>query len=254
MPGNILHKNSTNLIFASLLTGVYDVNRNELLKQNEFSIIQKWYDSIVQLQLHAIVFHNTFSKDMVEKYSNEYIQFIEIQYDKRLNPNVFRYFIYQDYITRHLQQISHLFVTDITDVEVVNNPFTSAVFLQNSDCLFCGDEPEILDNEWMRNHSDHLRKSIPEFSNYEALHQQQTLLNCGVIGANVTVMKLLFDGMVALHEACSFTNKTAYTLDMGVFNYAARTTFADKIFHGKPVNTVFKKYENNRSDCWFRHK
>jgi hypothetical protein len=24
--------------------------------------------------------------------------------------------------------------------------------------------------------------------------------------------------------------------------------------HGFPVNTVFKAYEETRSDCWFRHK
>ena len=254
MPANIDYKTSTNFIFGSLFTGVFDVNRNELLVQNDFTIIQKWYDSIVKLKLNAIIFHNTFSKDVVEKYSNEYIQFIEIMYDKKLNPNIFRYFIYQDYIRQNPKQISNLFVTDITDVELVNNPFESAFYIENSDCLFCGDEPEILDNEWMYNHNTHLRNFIPGFSNYEALYKQKTLLNCGVIGANITIMKLLLDKMVAMHKDCSFTNNTAYTLDMGVFNYVARTGFTDKIFYGEPVNTVFKKYEIERTDCWFRHK
>jgi hypothetical protein len=26
------------------------------------------------------------------------------------------------------------------------------------------------------------------------------------------------------------------------------------LHHGFPVNTVFKAYEETRSDCWFRHK
>ena len=153
-----------------------------------------------------------------------------------------------------MKEISNLFITDITDVEVIKNPFTSDTFLEKSGCLFCGDEPEVLDNEWMRNHCSHLRSSIPEFHIYEALNKHETLLNCGVVGGNITVMKLLFDKMVAIHNAFSFTNRTDYTLDMGVFNFVARTTFAHKIIHGEPVSTIFKKYENKRTDCWFRHK
>ncbi len=244
----------SNYIFATLLTGVYDVNRNEIIDDNDFSIIKKWYDSIIKLQLNAIVFHNTFSKEIVEKYNNEYIQFIEIEYNTSLNPNVFRYFVYRDYIKENFHEIENLFVTDITDVEVINNPFESHVFAENSDCLFCGDELEILDNVWMRDHCSHLRNSMPDFGVYEALNQHETLLNCGIIGANITVMKLLFDKMVAIHDSFSYTNTSDYTLDMGVFNYVARTTFLHKIIHGEPVNTIFKKYESQRTDCWFRHK
>jgi hypothetical protein len=254
MAGYTHSKNATNFIFASLVTGVYDVNRNEVLQKNNFETIQKWYDSVVKRQLNAIVFHNTFSKDIIEKYANDHVQFIEVVYDEKLNPNVFRYFIYQDYITQHSKQIDNLFITDITDVEIINDPFESNAFIENPDCLFCGDEPKMLNNEWMQAHNNHLRNSMPGFSIYEEVNKNKTLLNCGVIGANITLMKLLLDEMVAMHKAYSFTNKTAYTLDMGVFNYIVRTAFADKIFHGKPVNTVFKKYESERTDCWFRHK
>jgi hypothetical protein len=251
---NVGYKNSKNVILASLLTGVYDVNRNELLKKNDFGIIKKWYDSILKLQLKAIVFHNSFSKDIVEKYTNDYIQFVEVEYDERLKPNVFRYFIYQDYLKQNLKEIQNLFVTDITDVEVVKSPFESNIYIQNADSLFCGDELEILDNDWMRNHCNHLRNLMPDFSTYEALNKYETLLNCGVIGGKITVMKLLFDKMLAVHNAFSYTNTTDYTLDMGVFNFVARTTFPNKICHGEPVNTNFKKYESQRTDCWFRHK
>jgi len=41
---------------------------------------------------------------------------------------------------------------------------------------------------------------------------------------------------------------------MGAFNYLARTQFNGHLRHGAPVNTVFKMYENERQDCWFRHK
>jgi hypothetical protein len=41
---------------------------------------------------------------------------------------------------------------------------------------------------------------------------------------------------------------------MGAFNYLARTQFNGHLRHGAPVNTVFKMYETERQDCWFRHK
>ena len=42
-----MNKPSVNLICASLLTGVYDVNRNNLVATDEFSLVKEWYDSIV---------------------------------------------------------------------------------------------------------------------------------------------------------------------------------------------------------------
>ena len=60
--------------------------------------------------------------------------------------------------------------------------------------------------------------------------------------------------MANIHQTITINNQTPYTLDMGAFNYIARTQFADKLINGTPVNTQFKKYEENRMDCWFRHK
>jgi len=41
---------------------------------------------------------------------------------------------------------------------------------------------------------------------------------------------------------------------MGAFNYLVRTQYNSNLIHGKPVNTVFKGFEVERTDCWFRHK
>lgn len=241
-------------IFGSLLTGVYDVNRKETLNKNDFSLIQKWYDSIVSLKMDAIIFHNSFSKELIAQHSNQYIQFIQVDYDQKLNPNIYRYFIYQEYLKQYSSEIANLFVTDISDVEVICNPFVNDGFTKNTNHLFCGDETEILDNEWMRNHCAHLRNLVPGFIQYEEQNKSAPLLNCGIIGGKLNIMLQLFDQMVELHKLYSYTNTTEYTLDMGVFNYAARTLFANKLMHGAPVNTVFKKYESHRKDCWFRHK
>lgn len=243
-----------NLICATLLTGVYDVNRNERLDNDEFEYVRAWYDSINRLGLTGIIFHNTFSRQTVEAYQNDHVSFMEVRYDQRFNANVFRYLVYQDFIRQHRDEITNLFVTDSSDVEVVMNPFTQPLFLDATDCLFCGDEPKPLANDWMHDHSTYLRQSIGDFAQYEEENQARTLLNCGIIGGNIGVMAALMDHLARIHRTYTIHNQTPFTLDMGAFNYVARTQFADKLRHGPPVNTEFKGYEADRVDCWFRHK
>lgn len=254
LASNIHLQHPSNLICATILTGVYDVNRNELLAEDDFERIKDWYESIVKLQLRGVVFHNTFSQKTVEAYQNQYVTFLNVEYGKRLNANVFRYLIYREFIRQYSHKIANIFVTDISDVVVVQNPFVQPLFLENPDALFCGDEVETLDNEWMQNHSTHLRNSIVGFAAYEQKNQKETLLNCGIIGGNVQVMKTLMDSLADIHRTHTIHNQTPYTLDMGAFNFVARTQFAQRLLHGAPINTRFKRYESDRSDCWFRHK
>jgi hypothetical protein len=60
--------------------------------------------------------------------------------------------------------------------------------------------------------------------------------------------------LCAIHAQANCDNNSAFTGDMGAFNYLARTQFNKQLFHGAPVNTVFKLYQQQRVDCWFRHK
>lgn len=245
---------SKNVICASVFTGVYDVNRREMLLQDDFSIIEKWYNSILDIGLSGFVFHNGFSEHTIAKYQSESIQFIKVGFDGQLNANVFRYLVYEDFLKRYRHSIEHIFFTDIGDVELIKNPFEDAFFLQNSDAIFCGDEVDVLDNPWMREHCTHLRNLIPGFSDFEEKNKSQTLLNCGIIGGKASLLFSLMQKLSGMHQTITISNKTPYTLDMGAFNFIVRTQFPDKIIHGFPVNTRFKFYETERMDCWFRHK
>ena len=252
---NETHPTPKSYIFASLLTGVYDVNRNELLKKDDFRMIEEWYHSIVKLNLNAVIFHNTFSDKTVSTYQTEQISFLNVDYDGKLNPNVQRYLIYRDYINKHLAAIENVFVTDIADVVVVKNPFLQPLFIHHKATkIFCGDEPKTLGNEWMQEHSTNLRNNILGFAEYEEKYQHETLLNCGIIGGNVVMMQSLMEQLADIHQTYNIDNKTAFTGDMGAFNFVMRTEFNDQFLHGSPINTQFKSYETNRIDCWFRHK
>lgn len=125
-----------NYILATLLTGTYDVNRDETLPNDDFEIVRKWYNSIINLKLNGIIFHNTFTKKTVKAYQNEFVQFIKVECNKDFNSNVYRYFIYQKFILKNKNSTENLFVTDIADVEVKQNPFKSELYLNQTNFYF----------------------------------------------------------------------------------------------------------------------
>jgi hypothetical protein len=242
------------LVLACHITGVYDVNRSTTLPDDSYDLVKDWAESIAAKKLRGILFHNNFSDQTCARFENEYISFVRIDYNPAFNPNVFRYFVYRDYVAQCTEPIQGIFVTDVSDVTLAKNPFNDPFFASNPNSLFCGDEPKTLDNDWMRDHSEHLREQIQDYAEYEERFAEETLLNCGVFGGAYPLFMDFLQQLCALHESYNHNNKTAYTGDMGAFNYLARTRFNTNLRHGSPVNTVFKAYENDRIDCWFRHK
>ncbi len=250
----VLLPRNTPLIMACHLTGVYDVNRSTNLAADDYSLVKDWAESIADLQLKGVLFHNNFSAATCAKHQNDYIQLVKVDFPGPYNPNVYRYFVYCEFLRQHAAQISHVFVTDVADVVVCSNPFIHPLFNTHPATLFCGDEPKQLDDAWMMDHSTHLRSRIADFTAYETQFSQATLLNCGVIGGNHALMQHFLEALCQIHAQYNQDNQSAYTGDMGAFNYLVRTRFNDCLYHGAPVNTVFKGYEVERRDCWFRHK
>ena len=245
---------NSNPILACHITGIYDVNRSTTLQDDDFELVSAWAASVAATKLRGVLFHNGFSEETCQTYGNEYLTFVKIAYNPQFNPNVYRYLIYLDFLEKQTHPPSNLFVTDVSDVTLVNNPFIDPLFIASPDILFCGDEPTQLKNEWMLAHASSLRSKIDDYADYEARFATDTLLNCGIIGGAYPLFLGFLQQLCAIHRHYNADNKTAYTGDMGLFNYLARTKFNGKLKHGYPVNTVFKAYEDSRNDCWFRHK
>jgi hypothetical protein len=245
---------SKQLVMACHITGVYDVNRSNTLPDDDYLLVKAWADSITALCLNGIIFHNNFTEQTCAEYENENITFIKITYSAQFNPNVYRYFVYQDFLQKYIQGLESVFITDISDVVVLNNPFVQPLFKNNPDTLFCGDEPKTLNDEWMQAHAEHLRSQIADYEGYENRFKDAPLLNCGIIGGNISLMQEFIDKLCLIHQQYNQNNQTAYTGDMGAFNYLVRTQFNNRVLHGAPINTEFKRYESDRTDCWFRHK
>lgn len=243
------------LIFACHLTGIYDVNRQMTLQHDDFALVKDWADSIAQNGLQGVLFHNNFSEATCARYQNEHLIFIRVEHDTTFKPNVFRYLVYRDFLEKHTpNHFEGIFLTDVSDVVVLQNPFVQPLFCEHQHHLFCGDEPTTLNNDWMQQHSTHLRSKIVAYAAYEAEFKDAVLLNCGIIGGHFEVMRDFIVQLAAIHQHYNYDNQTAYTGDMGAFNYLIHTAFNKRFFHGSPINTVFKGYQSDRKDCWFRHK
>lgn len=120
---SISFKPDTNIVMACHFTGIYDVNRNTILDNDNYELVRNWAESVANCNLRGIIFHNNFSDATCEKYRNEYISFVRVECNPKYSPNVYRYFVYCNFLSTYVHTFKGVFVTDISDVEVVNNPF-----------------------------------------------------------------------------------------------------------------------------------
>ena len=106
----------------------------------------------------------------------------------------------------------------------------------------------------MHDHSAHVRNNIADYAAYEENYKEEQLLNCGIIGGDIKIMQEFIEQLTTFHKKYNQHNQTAFTGDMGVFNYLARTKYNNRLIHGEPVNTTFKAFETDNKNCWFKHK
>ncbi len=127
---------NSNLILACHITGVYDVNRSTTLQDDNFELVRAWAESVAAAKVNGLLFHNGFSEETCQTYANEYLTFVKITYNPQFNPNVYRYLVYLDFLEKQANPPANIFVTDVSDVTLVNNPFTDPVFIASTNTLF----------------------------------------------------------------------------------------------------------------------
>jgi hypothetical protein len=157
-----------------------------------------------------------------------------------INPYFQRWLCYYQYLRDH-DEVGKVFCVDATDVEMLRNPFD-----EMQDLLYTGDEPSTLANPWMRQHHP-----VPSLTQFFIHNRHKPLLNAGLLGgARDLVMefaheivRMYFDNGMKLGDT-----------DMGTFNYVAYNEYASRLSHGRHVNTIFKSFDYNNKESWWRHK
>jgi hypothetical protein len=238
-----------------VLTTLFTQKKNPVHARTNISAdmagyIKEWHESMTRHQVNSLIFHDGLPLEFVESHTNEYIKF-QLVPPSLYNACDGRWPIYLDYVNG-LENDEHfyIFATDISDVTMGKNPFQGQLVMF-SPLLFTGDEPTTYSHTWIQKRNEDLQGTLPEVYEHIKSNPTMKLLNCGIVGGRLGIMKSYLTKMAALVEKAGPIEKT---VDMSIHNYVARTYFADKLKHGPPLNSSYRKFQKNRTDVWFIHK
>jgi hypothetical protein len=213
---------------------------------NDFSLIERWYNSISKLGLYAIIFHNELSSEFIKKYKTDKIKFEQYHILNRPSYNDTRFFMYEDYLHNNKNHIERAFFTDIFDVEFQKNPF-ELIDKNPTKLLFCCSENITKKNgEWMKKKTIEMKYASAR-NNYAI---GELLYNAGIIGGNIDTLLSLFQYMI---YQFSFINRE-FNANMNVFNVSVETLFPpNKILTGFPLHNIFNSWES-LPEVYITHK
>lgn len=212
------------MVLTSYFSGVIDPQRNERWKADH-KAVEKLEYSCQARNIAFDLIHNCFDLPNLTTIQG--------------SPYFERWLKQYQYLRDH-KEVERVFITDATDVDMLNIPFHH----MQPGKLYIGDEPgQTLSNAWMlANHQE------PTVNQFLRDNPDLPLLNCGVVGGpRALVMEMCRDMW-----AYSVEHPLEAT-DMGIFNYLMHTKYKDRLEYGRHVTTEFKKYER-ASTAWFRHK
>ena len=228
-------------VFASFLNHNIDSQRDVTWQANTDSVMHL-IKSTIDNGCKIKIFHNCFYKPPII----DNLEWVRVEPDKKYMPNVARWFHYKDYLSNH-KEIESVFCVDSTDVKMLRNPFNE----MEDDILYVGNECDMkVENDWMKRNQEVLL-SIPDYRKIIKANREKTLINCGLVGGNINIMKEYLDKLCDNHE--KYSSDVGRSTDMAIFNYTIWKHFSDRIFSGEIVNTRFKYNETNEIS-WWKHK
>lgn len=219
---------------------------NNHVQKDFFPYIEKWYNSIIENKLNAVLFYDGLSDDFVKKYQTDTVKFEKVDSFAYSN-NDYRFFCFRNFLEEN--KFDFVFHTDASDVVVVKDP--SALVESNPDCSYfaCKDSIPLKNFPYIQVHQkynwdDHVRCLMH--------NDRWDLINMGVVGGR-------YDDMLKFYQEFCFTRikmgDPTFNSDMWILQYLLRVVFQDKKFlMGYPVCSEFKKYEEERKDVYFIHK
>jgi len=199
---------------------------------NKVSIegVKKWIDSVTKLGYHAILLTNKIELENTDLFKNIWV---DVDRNKSVYHNRFDKVI--DWIKDNEYYLSEVWITDTTDVEMLNVPA-----MKNK--IYIGSENETNSCKWILEKSIEAKKKISDYTKH--VKEDSTLLNCGVIGGNIEILlPILKEYQILLKQM----NETC--ADMPLINYLG---YKHGFEFGEHVTTRFKI--NEYTNAWFKHK
>lgn len=200
------------VIFSTYFSSHLDPQRNTFVDNNAYSYIQPLYESVHQLGLACIIFHDNLSPEFVAQYTTNKIRFVKTELGE-LSLNDERFLIYYEYILRYGQHIKWLLFSDVSDVVVQKNPFE--LLQQHPQRLLLGRS----NLERMKHHyGNYLR--VASFARDAQLEMPSAyfdmrIFNAGTIGGATDTLLYLMYQMIYFFKRCGTENNH----NMTILNY-----------------------------------
>jgi hypothetical protein len=219
---------------------------NNHIQKDYFPYIEKWYNSILDKNLNAVLFYDGLSDDFVSKYETDKIKFQKVGGFEYSN-NDYRFFCFRNYLEKN--KFDTVFHTDASDVVVVKNPEPLVKGLKKYSYFTCKDSIPLSEFPYLKVHQEfNWEDNIKFILN----NNSWDLINMGVVGGSYEDMLLFYESFCDVRIRMG---NPEFNADMWILQYLLRSVFSEKEFlSGYPVCSEFKKYENNREDVYFIHK
>lgn len=200
-------------------------DHTEKCKKDDFSLIEKFYNSIKKNNLNCIIFHNELSDQFVNKYSNEKIKFQHQIISNRKSYNDERFFCYLQYLKIHEKEIDKVICTDCFDVQIHKNPF----HLIDKKFDICVGEDNEKGKKWIEEKMTKCNLKIKIKKPY----------NAGIIGGYRIKLVNFFEEMTRMMSNCP----EEINSNMAVLNYMLNSK-KWKILSGFPLHNKFRSFNN----------
>lgn len=219
---------------------------NNHIQKDYFPYIEKWYNSILDKNLNAVLFYDGLSDDFISKYETDKIKFKKVG-DFEYSNNDYRFFCFRNYLEEN--KFDTVFHTDASDVVVVKDPSGLIESFPDYSYFACKDSIQLQEFPYLNVHNqfnwDDSVKFIINNNSWE-------LINMGVVGGRYEDMLLFYQKFC---ETRIKMGNTDFNSDMWILQYLLRSILSEnKFLMGDPVCSEFKKYQNNRKDVYFIHK
>jgi hypothetical protein len=250
----------TSVIFTSYLTSkphpqatdpsTIGLNANGYVEPDSYEYIRGYYESVKPLGVETLIFHDGLADVFINMYATEHIRFVKVTPTSdvaRLSLNDARFIYYREYLQRHSRTLPDmLFMTDICDVRVKKDPGELS-----PDHFYCGDEDGKTLGDYVSSFGGGGFFDVCKRYNwFPLLDPAAPLLNMGVLGGRtLDVFHFLSRFYV---ERMGIEESVNLNMPLGV--RLVYEMFSDKLKHGEPFNSRFKKFELHRSDVYFVHK
>ena len=230
---NFLQKQE-NYVMSTYFTGVINPQYSVTFLKNCYRFVQQWFESVIRIGAHAIIFHDGLTEDFQNRMKNLYshVHFQKIDVEGR-SPNDYRFYLYHQYLSLH-PEIQNIVFTDIRDVTFLNDPFE--VMRVIGDYIFIGVGRTFYENSWSNEVTQLILRrchSNDSGSKWVKLHP---FYNAGVIGGT-------------RHTMLNFLTKITHYLDgiphehncnMGTTTLVTNKHFYENSFSGYPFQSAFR--------------